>query len=87
MGELIPNIDGTFHELCYSFKSVGFVGVFCEVIYSKIQRTSLSPWKWLTHFTDRGYVKVHQSHYKPEVPRVFQEDKFPRFRNNDTGWW
>jgi hypothetical protein len=26
---------------------------FCEVIYSKIQRTSLLPRKWLTHLADR----------------------------------
>jgi len=26
--------------------------------------------------------KVKQSHYKPEVPRGFQEVKIPRLRNN-----
>jgi hypothetical protein len=29
-------------------------------------------------------VKVKQSHYRP---RGFQEVKFPRFRDNGTGWW
>jgi len=30
---------------------------------------------------------VNQSHYVPEVPRGFQEVKFPRLRDNSTGWW
>lgn len=30
---------------------------FCEVIYSKIQRTSLLPRKWLTHVADRIHNK------------------------------
>jgi len=31
--------------------------------------------------------KVKQSHYRPEVPRVFQEVKVPRLRDSDSGWW
>ena len=31
--------------------------------------------------------KVNQSRYRPEVPRGFQEVKFPRLRDNGTGWW
>jgi len=31
--------------------------------------------------------KVNQSHYRPEVPRGFQEVKALRFRDNCTGWW
>jgi len=30
---------------------------------------------------------VNQCHYRPEVSRVLQEVKFPRLRDNDTGWW
>ena len=30
-------------------------------------------------------IKVKQSHYRPEVPRGFQEVKIPRLRDN--GWW
>jgi len=30
--------------------------------------------------------KVNQSHYRPEVPRGFQEVKVPRLRNNGPGW-
>ena len=30
---------------------------------------------------------VNQSHYRPEVPRGFQEVKAPRFRDNGTGQW
>jgi len=33
------------------------------------------------------YIKVNQSHYRPEVPRVFEEVKVPRFRDNGPGWW
>ena len=32
-------------------------------------------------------VKVNQSHYRPEVPRGFQEVKVPRLRDNGPGWW
>ena len=31
--------------------------------------------------------KVNQSHYRPEVPRGFQEVKVPRLRDNGPGWW
>ena len=31
--------------------------------------------------------KVNQSHYRPEVPRGFQEVKVPRLRDNDPEWW
>jgi len=31
--------------------------------------------------------EVNQSHYRPEVPRGFQEVKVPRLRDNGTGWW
>jgi len=32
-------------------------------------------------------VKVNQSHYRPEVPRGFQEFKVPRLRDNGAGRW
>jgi len=32
-------------------------------------------------------VKLNQSHYRPDVPRVFQEVKVLRFHDNDPGWW
>jgi len=31
--------------------------------------------------------KKNQSHYRPEVPRVFQEVKVPRLPDNGPGWW
>jgi len=31
--------------------------------------------------------KVNQSHYRPEMPRGFQEVKVPRLRDNGPGWW
>jgi len=31
--------------------------------------------------------KVIQSHYRPEVPRGFQEVNVPRLRDNGPGWW
>jgi hypothetical protein len=35
----------------------------------------------------RKIKKVNQSHYRPEVPRGFQEVKVPRLRDNGPGWW
>jgi hypothetical protein len=32
-------------------------------------------------------VKVNQSHYRPKVPRGFQEIKVPRLHDNGPGWW
>ena len=32
-------------------------------------------------------VMVNQSHYRPEVPRGFQEVKVPRFCDSGPGWW
>ena len=32
-------------------------------------------------------LKVNQSHYRPEVPRGFQEIKVPRLRDNSPEWW
>jgi len=32
-------------------------------------------------------VATIQSHYRPEVPRGFQEVKIPRLRDNGSGWW
>jgi len=31
--------------------------------------------------------KVNQSHYRPEVPRGFQEVKVPRLHDNGPEWW
>ena len=32
-------------------------------------------------------VKRNSSHYRPDVPRGFQEVKVPRLRDNGPGWW
>jgi len=32
-------------------------------------------------------VKVNQPHYRPEVPRGFQEVKVPKLCDNGPGWW
>jgi len=34
-------------------------------------------------FDSAAHKKVKQSHYRPEVPRGFQEVKVPRLRNNE----
>ena len=31
-------------------------------------------------------LSKNQSHYRPEVPRGFQEVKVPRLRDNDPEW-
>jgi len=41
----------------------------------------------LTVSREVARCKVNQSHYRPEVPRGFQEVKVPRLRDNGTGWW
>jgi len=33
------------------------------------------------------YIRVNQSHYRPEVPRGFQEVKIPTLRDNGPEWW
>jgi len=35
----------------------------------------------------RIVIVKHKSHYRPEVPRGFQEVKVPRLRGNGPGWW
>jgi len=32
-------------------------------------------------------IQVNQSHYRPEVPRGFQEVKVPTLRDSGTGLW
>jgi len=32
-------------------------------------------------------VHMHQSLYRPEVPRWFQVVRVPRLRDNGPGWW
>ena len=32
-------------------------------------------------------IEVKQSRYRPEMPRGFQEVKFPIFHDKGTGWW
>jgi len=36
---------------------------------------------------DGGISSSNQSHYRPEVPREFQEVKVPRLRDNGPRWW
>jgi len=35
------------------------------------------------------YMHLHtsRSHYRPEVPRGFQEVKVPRLRDSSPEWW
>jgi hypothetical protein len=42
---------------------------------------------FLTTLTQLSIIKVNQSHYRPEMPRGFQEVKVPRVRDNGPGWW
>jgi len=52
----------------------------------------MEEWK-SKEFTDNNFeqyfyiVTVNQSHYRPEVPRGFQEVKVPRLHDNGPGWW
>ena len=38
-------------------------------------------------YSDQVYQSSNQSHYRPEVPRGFEEVKVPRLRDNGPGWW
>ena len=38
-----------------------------------------------THIYIYIYISLNQSHYRPEVPRGFQEVNIPRLRDNDPG--
>ena len=46
-------------------------------------------WNWPNTGGSVFFVsfKKNQSHYRPEVPRVFQEVKVPRLRDNGPKWW
>jgi len=37
--------------------------------------------------TEMSKVNLNESHYRPEVPRDFQEVKVPRLRDNGPEWW
>jgi len=57
------------------------VQVFCtsiSVMYTLLRESSFNRLK---------KVKVNQSHYRPDVPRGFQEVKVPRLRDNGPGLW
>ena len=41
----------------------------------------------LSCYNVHNIVKVNQSHYRPEVPRGFQEVQVPILRENGPGWW
>jgi len=45
--------------------------------------------RWLRRYRNMKVSKVqaNQSHYRPEVPRGFQEVKVPRLRDDGPGWW
>ena len=58
--------------------------IFVLTVISVVLETTLH---YPIVFILNGKAKVKQSHYRPEVPRGFQEFKFPRFRGNSTGWW
>jgi hypothetical protein len=41
----------------------------------------------ISHSLKSSKNKVNQSHYRPEVPRGFQEVMVPRLRDSGPGWW
>ena len=54
------------------------------IIRSRLRQTALLRIRGNTHHSK---VKVDQSHYRPEVPRGFQEIKAPRLRENGPECW
>jgi len=43
--------------------------------------------RFMIRIAYRILLKKNQSHYRPEVPRGFQEVKVPMLRDNGAGWW
>ena len=75
--------------VCSDNRDYYFVRCTLLWIFSNILGTEM-----VIVFRYKGYLstelvkkKVKQSHYRPEVPRGFQEVKVPRLRDNGTGWW
>jgi len=54
------------------------------IIRPRLRQTALLRIRSNTHHSE---VKVNQSHYRPEVPRGFQEIKVPRLSDNGPEWW
>jgi len=71
-------------EQCCAFRLI-------DEVSTKLDQSKCSPTKRvkvnLPHVCSIYNGKVNQSHYRPGVPRGFQEVKVPRFRDNGTGWW
>ena len=92
---------GTFKQRNYLSNNVKALvrKIFCHCLLHKstslqgqgsIHYTFLCTWcklqqNLVRHLRIAG--KVNQSHYRPEVPRGFQEVKIPRLRDNGPGWW
>ena len=53
----------------------------------KKQRENLSDRCLESTVSETNLKMINQSHYRPEVPRGFQEVKVPRLRDNGPGWW
>jgi len=70
------------------------------VLEKNVQRKRCGPqgdevkgdWSWHNEQVHDSYrspntIKKNQSHYRPEVPRGFQEVKVPRLHDSGRGWW
>jgi len=72
-------LTNIFCHLAPGLQTVGWLGC----LYAKQGLTRCGN-VWLS---DKIMTKLNQSHYRPEVPRGFQEVKFPRLRDNGPEWW
>jgi pterin-4a-carbinolamine dehydratase len=60
--------------------------VFQELcVLELVSRSVSDTWTDNVAFQELVNKKANQSHYKPDVPRVFQEVKVPRLRDNSQG--
>ena len=66
------------HHVCYVTLTVSYLALRLTAILTTLH---LQDYQKTT-----GKKNVNQSHYRPEVPRGFQEVKVPRLRNNGPGW-
>jgi len=68
----------------YYFVCCPLLWIFSNILGTEI--IIVFRYKWYLS-TEVVKDKVNQSHYRPEVPRGFQEVKVSRLHDSVPGWW
>ena len=79
----------TINIQIFQVSSVGFIKKPSSdpVAYRELSRKRFTFHVGLRYNSFIISIKINQYHYRPEVPRGFQEVKVPRFRDNGPEWW